>query len=382
LDAVERRLISIRYTGYKEGDTTKIAGFGLIGHPYNFNHLIRYLKTLKPDFQIPSREFLGQIFTTSPSFKLCDILNFKSRTEQSTNGCLIVVTFIPDMLEKDPWAIYSKVVKACRLAEKGGVGIVSLGGFTSIVSERIGHSVSEEVDVAVTTGNTFTAALAIDGVMRAADLLNLDISCAKIAIIGGRGDIGSACARALVDKVRQLTLTEHKRTDPNLLAELAKRHKAHIIVTNDNESAVRDADIVIAAASVSASFLDIRWFKPGAIICDVGYPKNISYTATGRQDILIFSGGLAKIPTPISFPVDVGLPANDILYGCFGEAIILALEKRYENYSIGRGNITLDKINEIRNLGKKHGFEVSDFYWGNRLIGQTIIDKVKEARKG
>jgi hypothetical protein len=54
------------------------------------------------------------------------------------------------------------------------------------------------------------------------------------------------------------------------------------------------------------------------------------------------------------------------------------LEKRYENFSFGRGNITPEKIEEIRTLGQKHGFEVADFYWGDRLIDTPIIERVKQ----
>lgn len=382
LDALERRLISIRYASYKHGDIEKIAGFGIIGHLYNFNHLEKCLKMLDPNFKMPSREFIGHLFNITPSFKLYDILNFKSKSSQSVNGCFIVATFIPDMIKKDPWAIFSKVVKSCKIAEKNGVGIVTLGGFTSIVAEKIGHEISKEVDVPVTTGNTFTAAMAIEGASKAAGLLNLDLARLKATIVGGTGDIGSGCARVLADKVRQLTITGRTKVNLRRLSkELSKKHKAKIIATTNNESAVRDADIVIAAASATQAILNIDWFKPGSIICDVGYPKNISYTPTTRQDVLIFSGGLAKSPTPICLPIDIGLPASDTLYGCFSEAIILALEKRYENFSFGRGNITLEKINEIRELGKKHGFEVADFYWGDRLIDDTIIAKVREAIK-
>ena len=291
-----------------------------------------------------------------------------------------MATFIPDMIEKDIWSIFSKVVRACRIAEKYGVGIVTLGGFTSIVGERIGQEINSEVDVAVTTGNTFASVLAIDGVMKAANLLNLDVACAKVAIVGGTGDIGSACARDLTEKARQVTITGRTKVNlRRLRAELGKRRKAAIIATTDNEAAVRDADIVITAASSTASILNIDWFKPGAIICDVGYPKNISYAPTTRQDILIFSGGLTKSPSPVSFPIDTGLPSLDTLYGCFSEAIILALEKRFENFSFGRGNITLEKMEEMRNLGKKHGFEVSDFYWGHKLVDEATTGRIREA---
>lgn len=378
LDALERRLISIRYASYKQGNIDKISGFGIIGHLYNFRHLEKCLKMLKPDFVMPSREFLGQLLNITPTFKLHDILNFKSLTGQTSNGCVILTTFIPDMIEKDAWTIFAKVIRACKIAEKHGIGIVTLGGFTSIVVEKIGQEISKEVDVPVTTGNTFTAAMAIDGIAKAANLLNLDMANAKVAIVGGSGDIGSACGRALVDNVKQLTLTGRKKVNlSRVCKELDKKHKARVIATTDNEKAVRDADIVIACASATSSILSTDWFKPGAIICDVGYPKNISYTPIPREDILIFAGGLAKSPTSLEFPVDLGLPNAATVYGYYAEGIILALERRFENFSFGRGNITPEKIDEIRRLGAKHGFAVSDFYWGESLIGASAISRLK-----
>ena len=378
LRAIEKRLISIRYQSYKRGEDDQIAGFGIIGHLYNFNHLEKCLKMLNPKFRMPSRKFLGNLFNITPSFKLYDILNFQAKSGESTNGCFIVATFIPDLIEKDIWTIFSKVVRACKIAEKHGVGIVTLGGFTSIVAERIGQEICEQVDVPITSGNTFTAAMTIEGVIKASQALELDIEAAKVAVIGGTGDIGSACARVLSSKVKQLTITGRTKSNlRRLRSELAKKRKAKIIATTDNEAAVREADIIIACASATSSIISIDWFKPGAIISDVGYPKNISYTPTGREDILVFSGGLTQAPSTIDLPIDVGLPAPDTIYGCFAEAIILSLEKRYENYSFGRGNITPEKIAEITNLGKKHGFGPSRFYWGDKLLDSSAIENIK-----
>lgn len=383
LDALERRLVSSKYDSCKRGDNKKIAGFGIIGHLYNFYHLEKSLQLLNPNFKMPSRDFIGQLFHITPSFKLYDILDFKSKTGETVNGCFIIATFIPDMLDKDIWAVFSKVVRGCRIAEKCGVGIVTLGGFTSIVAERIGNEISNEVDVPVTTGNTFTAAMTIDGVLKAAELVDLDLSKARLTIIGGTGDIGSACGRVLVDKVNELIITGRTKANlKRLREELIKHRKAKVTATTDNESAVRNADVVISTASATASMLGIDWFKPGAVICDVGYPKNISYLPAAREDILIFSGGLAKSPTPLSLPFDIGLPSPEVIYGCFSESIILSLEKRYENYSFGRGNITPQKIEEIRGLGKKHGFEIADFYWGDRLIDQAMLVRIKEIIHG
>lgn len=378
LEAIEKRLISLRYAAIKVGQAEKIAGFGIIGHPYDFAHLERCFQMLSPGYVGPSPEFVSQLFHVSPSFKLYDIKDFKSKTGESTHGSFIIATFIPDMMEKDMWTVFSKVVRACKIAEKHGIGIVTLGGFTSIVAERIGHEVSNEVDIAVTSGNTFTAAMAIDAVVKASQLVGLPLESAQLAIIGGTGDIGSACARALTEKVKGITITG--RTKDHLVklsAELKKAKKAKVSFTTDNKLAVADADIVIAVASATTPILAIDWFKPGSIICDVGYPKNISHAPVKRDDILVFSGGMAKSPTAISFPIDLGLPAPNVIYGCFAEGIILALEKRFENFSFGRGNITTEKIDLIRELGKKHGFEVSDFYWGDDVVQESTLQKLR-----
>ena len=382
LDAIEHRLISLRYAGYKKDGSEDIAGFGIVWHLYNLHHLEKSLKMLSGDFKMPSAEFLSQLLHVTPSFKFKDILNFKSKTGQEVNGCFLVATFIPDMIEQDIWSVFSRVVKACKVAEKYGVGIVVLGGFSSIVTERIEQPVTEQVDVPVTTGNAFTTAMAIDAVFKACELLNLELQSSKVAIVGGAGYIGSACARILAGKVSQLTISDKEKTGlNNLKQELEEKHKIHISISTDNRTAVRDADIVIAAASVSASILDIDWFKPGAVICDVGYPRNIHSSPSARNDVFVFSGGLSKTPSRLLLPFDVGLPNEDTVYGCFAEAIILALESRFESFSFAKDGITPEKVEEIRKLGLKHGFEVPDFYYGDKKVDESIMGNVREIIK-
>jgi len=379
LESIESRLISLRYAGLKKGDKQKVAGFGVLGHFYNYNHMMRSMKQLNKHFKPPSREFIHKLLEVTPSFKIYDMQTFKSKAGVTTNGRFILCTFIPDMVNFNTQAVYSKVVRACKVAEKYGVGIVTLGGFSSVAGERYGHQIAKEVDIPITTGNTYTAVLAVDGIAQAAKDLSVKLKDAKVAIIGGTGDIGSACARALAEKVRWVTITGRTKSNlRRLRGELRRRHKAVIEATTDNKKAVIDADIIIACASVSSSILDINWFKPGAIICDVAYPKNVSYMDTSRKDILVFSGGLSSAPAKIETGMDMGLPSQKVTYGCFSEVIILALERRYENFSSGRGAITLDKMNEIRRLGTKHGFGVAPFYWGDKLITKARLEHIKK----
>lgn len=368
-----------RYKNIGHRKVSDIKGFAVIGHPYNLQHLVKYFKFFKPDFTPPSQEFLVKLFELTPSYKSYDIVNFKSKTGKTSNGYFIMCPIIPDMLVLSPENVVEKVIAACKVAEGLGVGIVTLGGFASIAGEQYGKAVSSFVNVPVTTGNTLTVALVLDGIHKAAAVMELDLKKARVTVIGGTGDIGGSTARILSGEVAEVTITG--RNEKNLIeAErvLSYYSKAEIRTSRDNNEAVRGADIVLAAASASSTIVDFKNFKAGAIICDVGYPKNISYTACDRSDILIFSGGIASIPSEFNLGFSIGLPSTQVLYGCFAEAILLDLEERYENFSWGKGNVTQEKVDYIWTVAAKHGFKLAPFFWGNQIVSE---DQIRAIRK-
>jgi len=382
LEAIDDRLTLLRYKNIRNRAISKIRGFAVIGHPYNLQHLIRYFKYFKPDFELPSQEFLMKVFELAPAYRAYNIENFKSPAGRVVNGYFIMCPIIPVALILSPDRVIEKVVQSCKVAEQLGVGIATLGGFTSIAGEQFGRMLTTQVHVPITTGNTFTVAMVIDGIEKAVRLMGVDLSTASVTVIGGTGDIGGACARILAEKVEEITITS--RSEKNLSeAErvLSYYGKARIRTSRDNNEAVKNADIIIAAASSTSTIVDFNCFKPGAIICDVGYPKNISYTACNRRDILIFSGGTCILPSEFDTGFDIGLPTKHVLYGCFAEAILLELEERYENFSWGKGNITPDRVQLIRDIGKKHGFTVAPFFWGDRMLTDDDVAKFSKIRQ-
>jgi predicted amino acid dehydrogenase/ribosome-associated toxin RatA of RatAB toxin-antitoxin module len=378
LKAFEEELSRRRYHGLKDRNPKNVSGFAVIGHPYNLQHLIDFFEAHEKGRAIQSPEFLSKVFELTPSFEADAIREFRSANGKTVNGSFIVCNIIPDMLDMDIGKAVRKVVDACKLAERRGFGIVALGGFTSIAGERFGDDFLKMVSIPVTTGNTLTAALAVEQVKKAAQLMGLDLSQASVTILGGAGDIGSACARGLADQVREITVTS--RTGKSfgwIKKEIAKAGKAKVRTSLNNREAVKNADIVIAAASAHKAIVDVSSLKPGAIVCDIGYPKNISYSPSDRQDILVFSGGICEIPCEFRNSFDHGLPNVKILYGCFSEAIVLALEERFERFSWGKGNITKEKMAEILGMAAKHGFRPAPFFWGERLLQD---DEVKAIR--
>lgn len=379
LSAMDEKLVTQRYRNIADRTASDISGFAVIGHPYNLKHLIKYFKFYKPDFKLPSEEFMLKIFEITPSYNSYEIKNFQSTAGKQTHGYFIMCPIVPDMLTLKPEKVIEKVGQACRVAENLGVGIVTLGGFTSIAGEKYSKLLTSYTNVPLTTGNTYTVALVLEGIYKAAQWMELDLAQAKVTVIGGTGDIGGACARMLADKVSEITITA--RNDKGLMEQeriLAYAGKAKIRTSKDNNEAVRQADIVIAAASASSSIVDFASFKPGVIICDVGYPKNLSYTMCHRDDIFIFSGGLVKLPSDFDLAFDIGLPNTKILYGCFAEAVVLDLEERYENFSWGKGNITADRVELIGQMAQKHGFVLAPFFWGIRLMTEASVVKIKK----
>jgi predicted amino acid dehydrogenase len=63
------------------------------------------------------------------------------------------------------------------------------------------------------------------------------------------------------------------------------------------------------------------------------------------------------IPGDVDFRFDFGLPPGKA-YACMAETMVLAIEGRYENYSLGR-QIEPEKVQEIAQLARKHGFRLS-----------------------
>jgi len=60
-------------------------------------------------------------------------------------------------------------------------------------------------------------------------------------------------------------------------------------------------------------------------------------------------------------------PAPHIAHGCILEAMVLAFENKFENYSSGKGNITIDKMEMIYASSLKHGIILAPFHNANGL---------------
>ena len=296
-----------------------------------------------------------------------------STARQPLSGRLIICTFLPESIRspRQMLAAYNKTRDGCRLAKEMGAKVVGLGGFTSIVGGTQGEDLAREFGIAVTSGNTLTAALALAQIDDVLARLDWSLSGRTVAVLGASGDIGRACTLALAGRAGRMLLVARNRAKLEALRqELPKGVEAE--VSTDPQAAAQ-ADIMIAATSAAQPILSEADLRSGALVCDIGYPKNLSYSANPRPDILVISGGLAEMPFSLDITYQTRLPSPRLMYGCFSEAMILALSGRYESYSIGQGQITLEKMATILSLARAHGFRPAAPYRGRRPVTDEAL---------
>jgi hypothetical protein len=71
----------------------------------------------------------------------------------------------------------------------------------------------------------------------------------------------------------------------------------------------------------------------------------------------------------------IGLPKN-IAFACLAETIVLALEGKFENFTVGR-NIEWEKVREIYRLGLKHGMRLAAISGVNGVFSDADIRRVR-----
>ncbi len=80
------------------------------------------------------------------------------------------------------------------------------------------------------------------------------------------------------------------------------------------------------------------------------------------------------LPGEPDFGFDIGLPPG-VAYACLAETAVLAMESRFENFTLGR-NIEMEKVKEMYRLFQKHGLQLEGLRsFGRYITDEEIIDK-------
>jgi fatty aldehyde-generating acyl-ACP reductase len=356
------------------GNNRIMQRFGFIIHPISARQDVARKYRIARYF--PERVVEAAIKYVPPKM-VSHITGVKSIAGPEAEGWFIGCPLSPrQFLELPEPFVTTRITHAARVAQELGAKIVGLGAYTSIAGDA-GISVAKGVDIAVTTGNTYTNATAIEATRKAADLMGIDIRCATAAVVGATGAIGSACARLLADDVPRLVLIAR---DLNRLEPLAEelRPQTEVICTTDIAEGLRDVDLIITVTSAIEAVIPPETLKPGCVLCDVARPRDVSpLVAKHRPDVLVIDGGVISVPGDVDFHFNFGFPPHTS-YACMAETMILALEGKYESYSLGR-TLDVSKAKEISALAAKHGFKLAGFRCFERAVTDEHIAQVRLA---
>jgi len=246
--------------------------FAFVLHPLSLEDMqmvspmVRYV----PDF------LLEYILKQKKPFTVSHITGVKSPHAEAEGwfvGCPLTAK---QMVELPEEFVIDRIVETGKIAEELGAKILGLGAFTSIVGDA-GVTIAERLNIAVTSGNSYTVATALEGTREAARLMGKDLRDAEVAIVGASGSIGSACARILSREVRHINLIARRIAPLEELAQELNGHGAATFsVSSDVKSCLHKADVVIAVTSAVDFIIDPADLKSGAVVCDVARPPNVS----------------------------------------------------------------------------------------------------------
>src|SRR5512138_2752201 len=372
---------------YPSGTPRRVNRFAFVIHPLSREYLkaakpVELVSRIAPSIVLPIVE---KLIAYSPPFVYSRVTGIKSPEGVEAEGWLITVGGTPkELLSHSPEFTYRRLLDAAKIAERLGAQIMGLGAFTKVVGDA-GVTVAKRAGIPITTGNSYSASAALWAAADAVKRLGL-LSRGeggkvegKAMVVGATGAIGSACARLLAMSFAEVYLVSPEIGKLLTLREtiLAETPDAALHLSSKADENLRDMDLLVTATSgAGKKILDITKVKPGCVITDVARPLDLPPSEVAkRPDVLVIESGEIELPGDVHMRA-IGLPKN-ITYACLAETIVLALEGRFENFTIGR-NLEWQKVKEIYKIGLKHGMRLAAISGVNGPFSDDDIRRVRE----
>ena len=367
------------------GDKRK-SRFAFVIHPLSQQYF-KNVEPLRAITKVPGMVgVVEKAMAYAPPFVYSHVTGITSPTGAEAEGWRITVGGTPkEMLGHSPEFTYSRLLEAADLAKKLGAQVMGLGAFTKVVGDA-GVTVAKRAPLPVTTGNSYSASGALWAAHDAMAKLGIaepgedGIIHGKAMVVGATGAIGSVCARLLALVTDELWLVS-----PETAKLLAIKHeieqenpRAVVNVAGNPGEALGEMDLIVTATSAAGNrVLDIMKVKPGCVITDVARPLDMSAEDVAkRPDVLVIESGEVDLPGDVHMR-DIGLPPG-VAYACLAETVVLALEGRYETFTVGR-SIEWPKVKEIYQLGLKHGMKLATISGVKGVYTDADFARVREA---
>ncbi len=369
----------------------------------------------------------------------CTMPAIKSLDGTVAEGWLIGVPMgARELMSMPNQEVVDVIARAVDMGRDLGAEIVGLGALTSVVTKG-GRAVTGR-NVAITSGNSFTTLMAIEALFLGAEKMNVEPIAARAGIVGANGSIGRACAMMVSERVCQMTLfgsPQHPTSSRLRLDSLARDILSYartrmregaldgmslwlsrvlntlesmpgatagrfaemiagegelslevmvqiceflgisvpLTTSTDIAADLPDCELVVAASNSPEYLIYPDNLRCGAVVCDVARPADVAPEVyEKRDDVLILEGGLVQYPDDICFGPNLGY-RDGVNLACLSETVLLALAGDCRDYSIGN-ILSLDTIQYLRELARRHGFSLAGLRMGNHEIDDQDIEKI------
>lgn len=301
--------------------------------------------------------------------------------------------------------IRSKIQNAVDMAKELGATSVGLGGYCSIVTNN-GKSLMGK-GIGITTGNSLTIAAAVESLFLTAQNQQINLAETTAGIVGAAGNIGSVCAELIAQKVDKIVLfgknnnhlkleklalkifknsllnhasnpcpisrtlvnssffenypiddikdiPENNWSDLYLKLSIELGHRFPIEYSSDLNKLQFVNLILCASNAANQIILKEHIGSQPTVICDVAVPSDVSAEVYSMPNVTVIKGGHVEISGSPNFKLNNIKLEVGTAYACMSETILLGLENYTQNFSIG--DITLEQVEKIKAMAKKHGF--------------------------
>lgn len=332
--------------------------------------------------KIISRGTAKLIIRLFPSFKLLSIKGINSKTGKSIDIHLVICPLLPEhMVSLSKKIILRKIYNAIHIAKNEGARVIELSSFISLM-ENDWENISRKIGINLTTGENFLAGAVLKQLEAATKQMGLCLKESTIGVISLSNPIGSLCAK-LLSQVTSKILFSGAENEVMSECKIWLRNNSIVEVAyiEDVKDICKHADVILVTTSSLTTHIDSQHLKSGAILCDIGIPpliaKNVSLN---RKDVLAFDGRLIELPHSNVIENELWkrlFPKKGLLiFSRLAESLVLGFEGRFENFSLEKSTLCVEKAREIFQRGEWHGFEITPFRNGSDVMR---VDEIKDA---
>ncbi len=337
--------------------------FCFVIHPVSLEDVARF----EPGAKGKGKPIIAKILEWMPEWAAVHVTGVRTPDGRETEGWFVAAPLLPEQMLAFPREeVYARILRAIGIGAELGAQVAGLGAFTGVVGDG-GVTIAERSPIPVTTGNSLTIAAGVQSLFRGAREMGVEAENATAVVLGATGSIGGACVRLIAPQVKHVILVARNETRLRKMhEEIAARLPCSSEYTTDVSAAVRQAQLILTATSSTQNVVEPEDLRTGAVVCELSLPHDVSRrVATLRPDVLVTEGGNMLVPGEPRFErvreqgreFDLNLPPRTAL-ACMSETMVLALERRFESYTLGRG-IDLAKVIEMQAMAERCGFTVA-----------------------